>query len=543
MGAFVAGRKVQRPSLRPTSSLLVFVAGVLIIGQVLSVVPGYDPSLIAAIWILNLIFFVLPFVYRHYRNDQQQKLNHWAARTEVDGPSILYLRPFMTAGRLYVRCSVRSIAERFLYGPRWDLEMALSHAVDPDAQLVAIGEVKGGFGAAKLTTSDEQWKQVLERLATSADLILIVPLPRPSTLWELEQVLGQPEFKRKTIVVMPPTFLGPTIRGWFLRRRSPRALWKQSQKLVSERGIALPDYRREGALLVPSGDGFTRLDAWKFQPDYLNRLFAAGADAVRAGQDLASRLVAVSRNPGVRRMRFLLVNRSYSAGVYAILLALLFRGLVLQPYSLPTASMQPTLMIGDYFAVSKFDWGVGSHSLPVSIRMDERFLGFAKPERGDLVVFYNQATGEDYVKRIIGLPGEALQMRAGRLYLNGELVDRQEVGRSVDRDSMSNDVPVIQYRETLPGGRSYVIQEISDDQMLDETMQYDIPPGHYFMMGDNRDRSADSRVLRQVGYVPLTNIIGKVRFKFFSMLDNERPWQVWLWPTHLRWDRMFTGVQ
>jgi signal peptidase I len=539
----VAGGNIHRPSLRPTSSLLVFVAGVLIIGQVLSFVPGEDPSLIVALWILNLTFFVLPFVYRGYRNDQQQKLNHWAARPAVDGRSILYLRPFMTAGRLYVRCSVRSVAERFLYGPRWDLEMALSHAAAPDSQLVAIGDVKGGFGAAKFKTSDEQWKQVLERLATSADLILIVPLPRPSTLWELEQVLGQPEFKKKTIVVMPPTFLGPTIRGWFLRRRSPRALWKQSQKLVAERGIALPDYRREGALLVPSGDEFTRLDAWKFQPDYLNRLFTAGADAVRADQDLASRLVAVSRNPGVRRMRFLLINRSYSAGVYAILLALLFRSLVLQPFSLPTASMQSTLMIGDYFAVSKLDWGIGSHSLPVPIQVDGRVLGFATPERGDVVVFYNQVTGEDYVTRIIGAPGDSLQMRAGRLYLNGELVDRQEVGRRVDQDSTGYDVPVIQYQETLPGGRSYIIQEVSDDQMLDETRQYDVPAGHYFMMGDNRDRSADSRVLRQVGYVPLTNIIGKVRFRYFSMLDNEQPSKFWLWPTHARWERMFTGVR
>jgi signal peptidase I len=228
--------------------------------------------------------------------------------------------------------------------------------------------------------------------------------------------------------------------------------------------------------------------------------------------------------------------------IEALLIALVFRTFLYQPFSIPTASMQSTLMIGDYFVASKWAWGLGARSFPIPVPLGDRILAIGKPEQGDIAVFYNAPTGEDYVKRVIGLPGDKIQMKAGRLYINGTMLEREQIGTGTDVDSYSTAVPVILYRETLPNGVVHTIQEISDDQQLDDTAEYTVPPGHYFMMGDNRDRSADSRVLRQVGYVPATNLIGKGEFRFFSIKDNVAPWQIWQWPANVRWDRMFQSV-
>jgi signal peptidase I len=138
--------------------------------------------------------------------------------------------------------------------------------------------------------------------------------------------------------------------------------------------------------------------------------------------------------------------------------------------------------------------------------------------------------------------GDRIQMREGRLYINGTMVDREEIGTTTDTDSSMIAVPVTVYRETLPNGVTHTIQEISDNQQLDNTPEYDVPAGHFFMMGDNRDRSADSRVLSQVGYVPLDALVGKAEARFFSITNNIAPWKLWEWPANVRWDRMFQGV-
>jgi len=228
--------------------------------------------------------------------------------------------------------------------------------------------------------------------------------------------------------------------------------------------------------------------------------------------------------------------------VEALIIALVFRTFLYQPFSIPTASMQSTMMIGDYFVASKFSWGLGKYSFPLPVPLGDRILAFSTPQRGDIAVFHNEPTGEDYIKRIIGMPGDRVQMREGRLWINGEMVEREEIGTGMDTDSNSSTVAVTLYLETLPGGVTHTIQEISDNQPLDNTAEYAVPAGHYFMMGDNRDRSADSRVLRQVGYVPATSLIGKAEARFFSIRDNLPPWQVWQWPANVRWDRMFQSV-
>ena len=228
--------------------------------------------------------------------------------------------------------------------------------------------------------------------------------------------------------------------------------------------------------------------------------------------------------------------------VQALLIALVFRTFAFEPFSIPTASMQSNLMIGDYILASKYSYGYSRYSLPYSdVSWNGRIMGNA-PQRGDIAVIRPVPQSENYVKRVIGLPGDQIQMVDGRLTINGEAVEREQVGNTVDRDSTGVDIPVIEYRETLPNGVSYVTQEISDNAQFDSTDVYTVPPGHYFMMGDNRDRSLDSRSLTAVGYVPFENFVGKAEWRFFSITDNIPPWQIWRWPGNVRFDRMFTSV-
>ena len=227
--------------------------------------------------------------------------------------------------------------------------------------------------------------------------------------------------------------------------------------------------------------------------------------------------------------------------VEALIIAVLFRTFLFQPFSIPTGSMQSTLMIGDYFVASKFSYGYGKYSFVVPLPVNGRLFG-SMPQQGDVAVFHNEVSGEDYIKRVIGMPGDRVQLQNGRLIINGTMVERELVGEVLDRDSSNRDVPVQVYRETLPSGVVHTIQEVSDDQPLDNTAEYVVPQGHYFMMGDNRDRSQDSRVLSAVGYVPLDNFIGKAEARFFSVKDNRAPWAVWEWPETLRLDRMFQSV-
>ncbi len=229
--------------------------------------------------------------------------------------------------------------------------------------------------------------------------------------------------------------------------------------------------------------------------------------------------------------------------IYAVLIALVVRAFLFQPFNIPSSSMVPTLLVGDYLFVSKYAYGYSKHSLPFSPPLFDGRILAREPERGDVIVFKVPSDNRtDYIKRLIGLPGDTIQMRHGQVVLNGEPVPRERVGDFVSEGPFGQERAVPQYRETLPNGVSYMTLDTVPDGMEDNTGVYEVPEGHYFMMGDNRDNSRDSRVPGAVGYVPFENLVGRAEIIFFSTNGEAQWWQVWEWPMSVRWGRLFDWI-
>jgi signal peptidase I len=229
--------------------------------------------------------------------------------------------------------------------------------------------------------------------------------------------------------------------------------------------------------------------------------------------------------------------------IYAGLIALVIRTAVAEPFDIPSGSMIPTLLIGDYLFVSKFSYGYSRYSLPLSPPLFSGRIFGSLPRRGDVAVFkLPRDPSIDYIKRIIGLPGDTIQMKDGQLYINGAQVPRTPDGDYTD-DSEGPPIILRRYIETLPNGVKHPILKASDDGPLDNTPEYHVPPGCVFAMGDNRDNSQDSRVLNAVGYIPVENLVGRAEVLFFS-IDGTAPWwQVWEWPFEIRWSRILAWVR
>jgi signal peptidase I len=228
---------------------------------------------------------------------------------------------------------------------------------------------------------------------------------------------------------------------------------------------------------------------------------------------------------------------------HALIIALVIRTFLFQPFNIPSGSMIPTLLVGDYLFVSKYSYGYTHYSLPFSPAIFSGRIFASRVHRGDVVVFrLPRDTSIDYIKRVVGLPGDRIQMIDGVLNINGVPVKRQRIA-----DYVTDDDGIVQrvkrYRETLPSGVSYITFKLTDNGSLDNTPVYQVPPDDYFMMGDNRDNSTDSRVLSQVGYVPYENLIGRAQVIFFSIRGDVHAWEIWRWPWDVRWSRLFTLVR
>ncbi|HEY2358398.1 MAG TPA: signal peptidase I [Phenylobacterium sp.] len=233
--------------------------------------------------------------------------------------------------------------------------------------------------------------------------------------------------------------------------------------------------------------------------------------------------------------------------VYALLIALFLRVLFFQPYTIPSASMEPNLYEGDYIIVSKWNYGWSKHSIPFSPPL---FSGriFERPaHRGDIVVFklpHDNST--DYIKRVIGIPGDRIQMKQGLLYLNGKQVPRVNLGTVREDSGYGFMHDVTRYRETLPGGRTFITNDFGPTGDLDNTEEFLVPEHHYFMMGDNRDNSSDSRVSPEaggVGYVPAENLEGKAQLILLSWKPGASIFKPWTWVMNLQPSRFFTLLQ
>ena len=231
----------------------------------------------------------------------------------------------------------------------------------------------------------------------------------------------------------------------------------------------------------------------------------------------------------------------------AVAIAIVIRIFLFQPFNIPSGSMIPTLLVGDYLFVSKYSYGYSKYSFPYGMAPISGRILQSNAHRGDVIVFKTPTDNStDFIKRLVGLPGDRIQMIGGVLNVNGAPVKRERVEDKVE-ETKCGVQPVHVYRETLTDGRSYLTQKLSETckryalGAKDDTDVFVVPPRHYFMMGDNRDDLADSRfpVGEGVGYVPEANLVGRARVLFFSIDETDASWFTpWRWPFDIRWTRI-----
>ena len=226
----------------------------------------------------------------------------------------------------------------------------------------------------------------------------------------------------------------------------------------------------------------------------------------------------------------------------AIFIALLIRSFVFEPFNIPSGSMKPNLLVGDFIFVSKYSYGFSKHSLPFSIPLIPGKIFSNTPERGDVVVFKTPENNRtDYIKRVIGLPGDKIEIKNGIIFINGSEILRKKLNDFIDTDNKTNNKRVRMYNEYFFNKDVHIL-DITDSGIVDNTQLYNVPENHFFVMGDNRDNSQDSRFVSTVGYIPFENLVGKAQFIFFS-LENSRFLQIWKWPNSIRYERVFKKIK
>ena len=229
---------------------------------------------------------------------------------------------------------------------------------------------------------------------------------------------------------------------------------------------------------------------------------------------------------------------------YALIIAIIIRSLLIQPFYIPSSSMELNLLVGDRLFVTKYSYGYSKHSFPFSPPIFNDRILERKPDRGDIIVFKTPSDNRtDYIKRLIGLPGDTVQFINGDLYINNNQILKTLINDNIFLYCGRQKIKVSTFEEKLPNNRSYIVS-YRNDISFQNTDKYIIPEDHYFFLGDNRDCSKDSRFLSEVGYVHKNNLVGKAQILFFS--SNTRKgsiFQIWKWPSILRYDRFFKKLR
>ena len=228
--------------------------------------------------------------------------------------------------------------------------------------------------------------------------------------------------------------------------------------------------------------------------------------------------------------------------ILAIFIAILIRSFLFEPFNIPSGSMKPNLLVGDFIFVSKWSYGYSKHSLPFSIPVIPKKIFNKSPERGDVVVFKTPENNRtDYIKRVIGIPGDIVQVYQGKIFINNEEILRMKTKNFIDTDIGVSFKEVRKYKEFF-FDKEIEVLDLIDNGIVDNTQKFKVPKDHFFVLGDNRDNSQDSRFINTVGFIPFENLVGKAEFIFFS-LENSRFLQIWKWPNSIRYNRIFKKIK
>ncbi len=238
-----------------------------------------------------------------------------------------------------------------------------------------------------------------------------------------------------------------------------------------------------------------------------------------------------------------LISENLKTLFYAMIIAIIIRSLFVQPFYIPSSSMEPTLLVGDRLFVTKFSYGYSKHSFPFSPPLFKDRLLFNSPKRGDVVVFKTPADNRtDYIKRLIGLPGDKVQFIESNLYLNSSEILKSKVPNKIKIFCGNKEIDVLKFEEKMPNGKRFHTVYLKNYTYKNSDI-FTVPENHYFFLGDNRDCSKDSRYLSSVGYVHRDNLVGKAQFIFFSSDKKVGSiFEIWKWHRLIRFNRTFSKI-